>query len=87
VLRQGRRGGTSPRLVDPRFITIKRAKPLRLLFVLGGFPEIARVALNHSGYMVGVRTVWAEGNRLCSGNQRIIMAALKQASIAYSQVR
>jgi hypothetical protein len=43
--------------------------------------------LNHSGYMVGVRTVWAEGSRLCSGNQRIIMAALKQASIAYSQVR
>src|SRR5215469_12458704 len=43
-----------PRLVDLRLIKTERAEPLRLFFILGGFSEIAGIAMNHSGYMAGV---------------------------------
>ena len=70
-----------PRLVDHRFVATKRAEPLRLLFVLGGLSEIASIAVKHAGHMIGVRAVWAEGNRLLSGSHGIVMATLKQARI------
>src|SRR5215472_13857963 len=35
-----------PRFVDHRLTKTKRAKPLRLLLVLGGFPEVAGIAMN-----------------------------------------
>jgi hypothetical protein len=76
-----------PRLVDHRLINTNRAEPLRLLLVLGRFPEIASIAMNHSHDMVRIRAIWAEGNRLFSGKQRLIVAALKQPSVTQGVVR
>src|SRR6516162_4730671 len=72
-----------PRLVYHTLCTAERAEPLRLLFILGGLPEIARVAVKHSCHMIGVCTIWGERNRLFSGNPRIFMAASKQPNIAH----
>ena len=40
-----------PRLVHRTLVAAKRAKSLRLLFVLGGFPEIASIAMKPAGLL------------------------------------
>src|SRR5204863_3232551 len=75
-----------PRLVHHTLVAAKRAKPLRLLFILGGLPKIASIAVKHSCHVVGARAVWAEGNRLLSGSYGIVVAALKQTRITERRV-
>ena len=75
-----------PSLTDHTFIAAKRAKPLRLLLILSGFAKIASVAEKRAGYEIGIRAVRAEGNRLLTCGQSLIMLTLKQARITYRQV-
>src|SRR5438552_16886947 len=41
-----------PRLVHRTLVAAKRAKSLRLLFVLGGFPEIASIAVKRACHLL-----------------------------------
>src|SRR5215475_6597399 len=43
-----------PRLVNLRLIQTERAEPLRPLFILSGFSEIASIAVKHTRHMIGV---------------------------------
>src|SRR5262245_10382007 len=75
-----------PRLVDPRFIAPKWTEPLRLLFILRGFPKIAGIAVKHTCHMISARAVGTESNRFLSGSHGILVSALKQACIAQCHV-
>src|SRR6516165_11118222 len=63
-----------PRLVDLRFIASKWAESLRLLFIVNGLAEIAGIAVKHTCHMIGACVAGAEGNRLLSGSQGIVVA-------------
>jgi hypothetical protein len=75
-----------PCLVHRTLIPAKRAKSLCLLFILGGFSKIARIAMKHSRHMIEARVAGAEGDRLLSSSQGIIVATLKQARVTQRHV-
>src|SRR5262249_22118196 len=75
-----------PRLLDHRFIAAERAEPLRLLFVLGGFPEIACIALKQARHMIDARVARAEGDRLLPTSHGLVVATLKQARVTQYHV-
>src|SRR5579871_3517250 len=53
-----------PGFVGHGFIAVNRAQSLCLLFVEGSLFKITGISLIHSSHMIGVRTAWAESNRL-----------------------
>src|SRR5829696_8134859 len=75
-----------PRLVGPRFVAAKVTEPLRLFCIPDGFSQIAGIAMNHAGDMVGARRAGGENNRLLSGSQGIVVPTLTQANVTQRHV-
>src|SRR5262245_28021237 len=71
-----------PRLVDSRFSAVERTEPLRLFFIVGGFAEIAGVAVKHACHMIDAGAAGGGSNRLLACSHGIVVATLKQARIA-----